>query len=331
MKRLALPLAMTACTLGAVALRGPLAAANAGRRLPGTSYVPKPSLARLLSLGHRSTAADLLWLSAIGDLSADFGDPQRKRRWLDTVFDAVGTLEPSFSTVYSFGATFFTIIAPDSDRAIELLEHGVARNPDDVRLETELAMAYYMTRHDRAAALRVLAKVVKDPRCDSITAGFYSSLLVDGREDYAALAQWNAWLDHPDDVVREMAELQIERAKRRIALRAIDDFKLERGRPPRTREELRLPGLMAPEVVDAVVESVWIDVALRPHFDRSDDLERLHQMRAASRWIVKIRAETGRTPTYEELLDSHLFHLTAPPAGQHYEVIGSDLELVPDA
>jgi hypothetical protein len=331
MRRLLLPLAMGACAAGAVALRPALGAANAARRLPGTGYVPRPRLAKLLSLGHRSTSADLLWLSAIGDLSRDFQDPQRKRRWLDSILDTITTLEPTFCTVYSFGATFFTIIAPDLDRAVELLELGVANNPDDLKLAVELAMAYYMNHHDREAALRVLSRVVKDPRCDSVTAGFYSSLLVDGREDFAALAQWDAWLEHPGEVVRRTAELQQQRAKRRIAIRAIDEFKLAKGRPPRTRDELRAPGLMAPEVVDAVIGSLWIDPAGRPQFPRLQELETLHQLRSASRWVMQFRAEQGRAPTLEEMLDNGWLRLPPPPLGKHYELSGDEVRLVPDA
>jgi hypothetical protein len=331
MKRTLLPLAMVACASGAVALRAPLGEANAGRRLPGMGYVPKPRLARLLSLGHRSTSADLLWLSAIGDLSRDFSDPDRKRRWLDTVFDAITLLEPSFSTVYSFGATFFTLITPDHARAVELLELGVANNPDDLRLAIDLAMTYYMHRHDRDAAMRVLAKVVKDPRCDSVTVGFYASLLVDGREDFAALAQWDGWLDHPNDYVREIAELQQERAKRRIALRAIDEFTQVRGRPPLTRDELRAPGLMAPAVADAVIGSLWIDLVGRPSFTRGDDLDRRHELRGASRWVTQFRQQNGRSPTIDELLDNGVLRLRAPPLRKHYEVVGDEVELVDDS
>jgi hypothetical protein len=293
-------------------------------------YAPRPRLAKLLSLGHRSSSADLLWLAAIGDLSRDFGDPQRKRRWLDGVFDAITTLEPTFGTVYSYGATYLTMIEPDVAKAVELLERGVANNPDDLRLAVELAMTHYMNRHDRASALQVLSRVVKDPRCDSVTAGFYNSLLVDGREDFAALAQWETWAEHPNDLVREMAALQQERAKRRIALRAIDEYKRDQGRPPCTRDELRANRLMAPEVVNAVLGSLWIDLAGRPRFPRLDELELRNALRGASRWVTQFRSEHGRSPTLDELLANRWVRLPTPPLGRHYELAGDEVQLVED-
>lgn len=318
---------MAGCAVGAMVLRGPLAEANAARRLPGTSFVPKSAMARLLSLGHRSTLADLVWLSAIGDLSKSFPDPQRKKAWLASVFDVIPKLEPTFSTVYSYGATWLTMIDRDPDQAIALLERGVKENPGDIHLAVELAMALYMLKSDREGTLAVLGPVVKDPRCDAMTMGFYSSLLVDGRQDFAALAQWVAWLDHPNALVRELAELHLERSKRRIALRAIDEFQLKQGRPPLTRDELRLPGLMAPDVVESVLSTLRIDATGRPSFPRCDELERKNAMRGASGWIVQFRAENGRSPTLEEVLGNRWVRLPAPPPGQRYAVAGDELVL----
>ncbi len=325
-----IPMVMVACFGGAVLLRGPLGEANSGRRLPGTSFVPKPKLARLLTAGHRSTCADLLWLSAIGDLSRDFSDPQRKIAWLDNLFTVIPALEPNFATVYSFGATYLTMIERDPTRAIALLERGVAENPLDLRLAVELAMTWYTNRQDRERTLKVLEPVVKDPRCDAMTMGFYVSLLVDSREDYAALAQWVGYLDHPTDLVRESAELQLERVKRRIALRAIDDYTTEVGRAPLSSNDLRRPGLMAPEVVEAVLGSTRLDSTGRPHFDRCDELESRSVLRGAAHWVVQFRAENGRSPTIDELLQNRWVRLPPLPVGQRYELAGDEVIVVDD-
>lgn len=331
MRRALLPVVMVACAAGAIALRGPLAEANAGRRVAGTGFVPRAGLVRLFSAGHRSTLADLLWLSAIGDLSKEFPDPQAKRRWLDAVFTAIPTLDPKFATVYSFGATWLTMIDNDPQRAIALLERGCAENPDNLRLAVELAMVWYTHRHDREQTLAVLERVVKDPRCDSMTMGFYSSLLVDARQDYAALAQWVGWLDHGNEWVRENAELQLERSKRRIALRAIDEFTVKEGRRPLRRDDLRQPGLIAPDAVDMVIGSLRIDVTGRALFGRCDQLERQNALRFASRWVVQFRSEHGRSPTEDELLANQWVRLPPPPPGSHYEVVGDEVALRDDS
>jgi hypothetical protein len=328
--RLVAPAILATCALGAVVLRTPLADANASRRLPGMRFTPQPRLARLFSLGHRSSAADLLWLSAIGDLSKDFGDPARKHRWIETVLRAITTLEPSFTTVYSYGASYLTTIDRDPDRAIALLEDGVARNPDDLRLGVDLAMSYYVNRHDRAATLKELEKVCASPDCDSLTKGFYASLLVDEREDFAALAQWQAFVESSNERVREMGELQQERAKRRIAIRACDEFKTRHGRPPRTANELREPGLMAPEVVEFVVDAIWIDAAGKYRFPHCDELELRHTLRAASEWIAQYHVENGHSPRLDEVLGYRGLRIPPAPRGRHYDLVDDHLRLVDD-
>lgn len=296
-----LKVAILVCGAAAVTLRGPLGDANAMRRVPGARWLPDQRLARLFSLGQRSTCADAMWLNSIGDLSHDFGDSKRKQVWIDTVLSSITRLEPTFSSVYSWGATYLGMIEHEKGRAIALLEKGAAANPDDVKIALELAMAYFEYKQDRAATLRVLERVVKHPQCDAITLGFYNSLLVDERADFAALAQWAPWLDNENDVVREGAELWQERVKKRIAFRAFNDFETEHHRKARSPEELRDPKLMAPEVFDLVLPAVQIDLTGRLHFSHLDELERRDMIRRASAWTKEFRVEQGRLPTLEEL------------------------------
>jgi hypothetical protein len=301
-RSIGLKVAILVCGAAAVALRGTLGEANAMRRMPGARWLPDQRLARLFSLGQRSTCADVMWLNSIGDLSHDFGDVERKRKWIDTVLASITRLEPTFSSVYSWGATYLGMIERDKERAIELLEKGAAANPDDLKLAVELAMAYFEYKQDRAATVKVLEKVVKDPRCDAITMGFYNSLLVDDRADFAALAQWAPWLDSPNDEVREGAEFFQELVKKRIAFRAFNDYEAEHHRKARSPEELRDPKLMAPEVFELVLPAVQIDLTGHLHFAHLDELERRRMLRSANAWTKQFHAETGRLPTLDELM-----------------------------
>lgn len=327
---LPLRIGMLACAAAACLLRGPLGEANALRRQPGARFLPDERLARLFALGQRSTCADVLWLNAMGDLSRDFGDKGKKRRWLDSVFAATTRLEPTFETVYSWGATYLGLLEQDPQRAIALLEKGVAANPGDIKLHVELAMAYFEYRKDRDATLAALDVVIKDPRCDALTMGFYDSLKVDARADFAALALWAPWLDDPNAEVRESAELYLERAKKRIALRAANDFSAEHGRPVRTPAELRDPALMAPEVYDAVLGALRIELTGRLTFPRLDELEQKHQVRGATAWVRNFRENNGRLPTLDELLQNRWIRLATPPPGQHFAIDEDGVHLADD-
>lgn len=316
-RSIGLKIAILACGAAAVALRGPLGEANAMRRIPGARWLPDQRLARLFSIGQRSTCADAMWLNSIGDLSHDFGDAERKHKWIDTVLASITRLEPTFSSVYSWGATYLGMIEHEKERAIALLEKGAAANPDDLKIAVELAMAYFEYKQDRAATVKVLEKVVKDPRCDAITMGFYDSLLVDDRADFAALAQWAPWLDSPNDEVREGAELFQERVKKRIAFRAFNDFETEHHRKARTPDELRDPKLMAREVFDLVLPAVQIDLTGHLHFAHLDELERRSMLRSATAWTKRFHAEEGRLPTVDELRKNGWVNRVPLPPATH--------------
>jgi hypothetical protein len=328
---LKLKIGLALCAAGAISLRGPLGDANEMRRVPGARWMPDQRLAKLFSLGHRSTCADAIWLNAIGNLSRDFGDQARKRRWLDTVFDTITRLEPTFTHVYSWGATYLGMLQNDKDRAIDLLKKGVAANPDDVKLQVELAMAYFEYKKDRAATLAVLAKTIKNPNCDAITMGFYDSLQVDDRADFAALALWAPWLDSPNAEAKEEAELYLERTKKRIAFRAWNEFKDAHGRVAKSKAELRDPKLMAAEVFEPVLGCFEIaGEALR--FPHLDELDRGHTLRVATLWAHQYRIENGHLPDVNELMKNAWTgsRLVAPPEGQHYVIDDAGVRLEKD-
>ena len=314
---------------GAVLLRGPVGAANGARRTAQFRYSPDARVMRLTSLGHRSTLANLLWLKAIPDLSREFPDLAQKQRWLEAVFDTITDLDPEYVNVYRLGATYLAMVDRDPDRAIELLETGVEKNPERVELRIDLAMAYFMHREDRENTIRHLEVAVADPGCDAFTKGFYSSLLVDDRSDYAALAQWLPYLEHDDVQVRDIAELYLERARRRIFLRALHEYEEEHGQRPPDTMALRDERYMAEEVFDAVLSAARLLPTGRPSFPRLDELERRHRLRAANQWSRRFHFDHGRWPTLDEILDNPWVKVDPPPPGQEYHLEQGALELRP--
>ena len=62
---------------GAAWLQGDLGEANAERRQNDFRYTPDRDVARVLSMGHRSTMADSLWLRALPDFARQFDDKGR--------------------------------------------------------------------------------------------------------------------------------------------------------------------------------------------------------------------------------------------------------------
>jgi hypothetical protein len=123
-------------------------------------YLPAPDWLVPFSLGHREALADLVWLRALvyyGDEFVDRGD-------VEHVFDyaeAMLALDPDFRAVYAWIGTAGVyrpqdVTAEDVGRAIDIMERGVARFPDDGELAWEVGatLAFelpHLQQGDRAA------------------------------------------------------------------------------------------------------------------------------------------------------------------------------------
>jgi tetratricopeptide (TPR) repeat protein len=109
-------------------------------------YLPPPWALELISLGHRQATADLIWLRAL----IYYGDELTHRGGVRHVYsygEAMLSLDPDFKKVYHWVATTAlyrpgSITARDSERAIEYLERGVRRFPDDCELAWDLGAHY---------------------------------------------------------------------------------------------------------------------------------------------------------------------------------------------
>ncbi len=316
------------CIGGAVALRGPLAKANALRRAHQFRYTPDPGLVKLASCGHRSSLADLLWLQAIPDLSAQFADLEHKERWLAGVLDVVTDLEPTFVTVYAYGSAYFDLIKGSPDSTIALLEKGVDRNPESIQLRVKLAMALMTLRGDRAAALEHLEWVMNSPDCDSFTAGYCSSILVDDRQDLVALEYWKEYLDSANEQVVGVAKLYLERTRQGIFMRAWEEFQRVEGRRPFSLEELRDDRFLSPAITDEVLACAILTDDGRLQFPRLVEEEFLRVQQRTKDWCEAYHVEHGEWPTLYQLREESKIPLPRVPEGFELRLENGQLEVV---
>ena len=310
-------------------LRERVGAANAERNLHQFRYTPDPALSKLLAGAHRSTTADMLWLRALPDFSRHFDDLEQKKRWLHGVLDTVTGLEPEFVTAYTYGSAYFELIEKKASAVIDLLKQGVASNPDNIELKVKLAMAYLMHAKDRPKAIEQLQQVVNDPRCDALTAGLCASLLVDEREDIAALSYWVQYLEYDNEDVQEVARLYYERAKKRIFIRAFNEFETKYGRPPQSVDELRGKSLIAEPVEQEVLSAGVISAAGSLEFPDLVELEVRKTFRAAEGWCSLFRDENRRWPTMAEFREKSRIPLPRAPVGQRFVLSEGQLRLEP--
>jgi tetratricopeptide (TPR) repeat protein len=111
-----------------------------------------PTAVRKLSLGYDSLLADIYWTRAVQYYGSRVGTPHANFDLLWPLLDITTTLDPKLIVAYRFGAIFLSETgdagAGRTDRAIELVKRGIAANPDEWRLDSDLGFLYYWRMKD---------------------------------------------------------------------------------------------------------------------------------------------------------------------------------------
>jgi tetratricopeptide (TPR) repeat protein len=313
---------------GAASLQGAVGAENAARRANDFRYTPDPKVMRVLAGGDRSACADMLWLSALPDMARPFEDRALKKRWIAAATDVITDLEPTFATVYGYGAAHLNLVDRNPDEAIALLSKGIAKNPDSAGLHVALAMVYYEYKKDKAKAVELLEKASVLPGIDSLSLAMLASLRVDERDDFTALAVWAKQLDGaPNANVRTICEYELWRTKALIAARASREFAAAHGRPPADAAELRDPKLISASALDVVLEGLTVDAKGRPHYEHLDELDRRQIVLKAESYVAGLASYLGRLPTADEFF-LKFGQLPDPGPGRRWEYADGRLSLV---
>lgn len=139
-----LPGLLVASLGGALAFSqlAPLSASK--RRLASAGvplYVPSPRAARVLSAGHASSMADVLYMWAIQHFSEPAVDAADRSRWLQAVYGTITDLDPRFRDAYWLGYLSLLVEGRDTDAAFALVDKALRNDPDFVLLAIEAAMA----------------------------------------------------------------------------------------------------------------------------------------------------------------------------------------------
>jgi hypothetical protein len=110
-----------------------------------------------LSLGYDSLLADIYWTRSVQYYGRRLGQVGANYDELAPLLNVTTTLDPQLLVAYRFGGTFLAegrpIGAGRPDLAAELLKRGIAANPDEWQLYSDLGTIYYWhTKNYQAAA-----------------------------------------------------------------------------------------------------------------------------------------------------------------------------------
>jgi tetratricopeptide (TPR) repeat protein len=115
-------------------------------------YIESPKLVRRASLGFDGLMACIYWTRTVQYFGDRHHHLQHSYNELAPLLEITTALDPHLLPAYQFGANF---LAPDPpggagepDRAIRLMEYGIAHNPDNWHLYYNLGFVYYMQLKD---------------------------------------------------------------------------------------------------------------------------------------------------------------------------------------
>lgn len=105
-----------------------------------------------LSFGYDSLLADVYWTRAIQYYGARIGVRHANFDLLYPLLDVTTSLDPNLIAAYHFGAIFLSEPPPigegHTDLAVQLVKRGIAANPQDWALHSDLGFLYYWRLKD---------------------------------------------------------------------------------------------------------------------------------------------------------------------------------------
>ncbi len=125
-------------------------------------FVPRPEVARALSLGFDALVSDLYWLQAV-QIVGSSDVPSQHAAVLAQLIDVVTTVDPWVDHPYRFAAVWLTDSAARVQKANEILERGIAHHPDEWRNRFHLGFNHFFYLGDEATAADVLEEAAAFP------------------------------------------------------------------------------------------------------------------------------------------------------------------------
>ncbi len=229
------------------------------REQPEMLWIPSGKALRTLSLGNQTLLADIYWTRVVQYHGSRLRDHKTDFSLLGPLLEITTTLDPQLMVAYTFGAIFLSAPQPrgagDPQKAIALLQRGIAANPDEWRLWHHLGFIYYWDLQDYQKAAAAYREGAKNPKARPWMKVMAAVILEKGGSRDTSLFLWTEILNGTDDpTIRKNAKGHID------GLRAQNDmdeisrraglFRDRTGRWPATLGELVSSGLLGGTPVD---------------------------------------------------------------------------------
>jgi len=210
------------------------------------------------SLGYDALMADIYWTRAVQYFGARSTKRDEQMGLLDPLLDITTTLDPRLVVAYRFGAIFLSEPAPIGagrpDLGVKLVKKGIAANPNEWQLYSDLAFIYYWHLDDSPNAAATYLAGSKNPNAPEYLGIMAARVSQSGGEIETSLMIWRQIYHSTKNArMQQEAEQQIAGLTaahdEQILNKLSDDYHQRFGRYPASSQDLVdariLPGIPA--------------------------------------------------------------------------------------
>lgn len=218
-----------------------------------------PAAMKRLSLEYAPLMGAIYWTRAVQYFGEKHAANDSNLGELWPLLDIATTLDPNLIIAYHFGATFLSDAPPrgagQPDRAVALLERGLAANPDHWRFYQDLGNVYYFDKKDYLKASQAFEKGSRQPGTPVFMKIMAAKIAAEGESLETSYALWlNIYQTATNRDIRENADDHMRQVKLQMDLRAlnqiVDNYERQTRRRATRIKDLADAGLLSEQPVD---------------------------------------------------------------------------------
>jgi tetratricopeptide (TPR) repeat protein len=261
---------------------------------PELLYVRSGETMKRLALDYDGFVADVYWIRALQHFGRErLAPPDHVRNYalLYPLLDLTTTLDPDFSIAYRFGAIYLGEPYPGgpgrADLAIELLQKGLAKQPNKWQYMQDLGFVYYWHLGDYRSAANWFERASEVPGAPSWLRPLAAVTLAEGGHRSASRALWRQLAESDEPWLREAATLRLRQLDAMDVIEALQGrvatYQRDHPGDPVTWQKLVAARLLTDVPVDSAGVAFVIDSSGRVTVARESPLFPLPGQRPGSR------------------------------------------------
>jgi len=219
-------------------------------------YISSPKIVKRASLGFDGLMACIYWTRAVQYFGYRHHNHEVSYNELAPLLEITTALDPQLIPAYQFGANFLAPRPPwgagQPDRAIQLMEYGIAHNSDNWQLYYNLGFVYYTELKDYKKASEAFARGAEVPNAHPFMRLLAAQMAEHAGEFSTARMLWKATLDTNretnirQNAIEHLRSIKVDEDVTNLEA-AVTRFGQRTGRLPSSMSELaaaeHLPGI----------------------------------------------------------------------------------------